>query len=85
MPDVAGGDKAVLRRAAHSEGLTRACLREKRAIQFGSRISKLHNVRAFGSNRAANRQHGGTASIEEAQPVSAPVCDAACLRDSVKR
>ena len=41
-------------------GLPRAAARVKRAIQFGSRLSKQANVRDFGSNRAANiRKAGG--------------------------
>lgn len=54
------GDKALLRAVAQRAGLRRAAVREKRAIQFGTRISKAHNVRNFGSNRAANRRHAGS-------------------------
>ncbi len=40
-------------------GLKRASVRVKRAIQFGSRLSRQANVRDFGSNRAANMAKAG--------------------------
>lgn len=49
------GDKHVLREALRQLGLPEAARRDKRAIQFGSRIGRLTNVRDFGSSRAANK------------------------------
>ena len=60
------GDKALLRAVAQRVGLERAAARDKRAIQFGSRISKAHNLRNFGSNRAANRRHAGSCAAVDA-------------------
>jgi len=60
------GDKRVLREVARRLGLARASGRVKRAIQFGTRLGKLSNVRDFGSNRAANLAHAGTVAL--AQP-----------------
>lgn len=48
-----------------SLGLRRAAARVKRAIQFGSRLSKQANVRDFGSNRAANIAKAGTVRLSE--------------------
>ena len=45
-------------------GLPRAAARVKRAIQFGSRLSKQANVRDFGSNRAANIHKAGGLQLE---------------------
>lgn len=53
------GDKRIVREIAASLGLRGAARRVKRAIQFGSRIAKLSNRRAFGSNRAANAARAG--------------------------
>ncbi|KAJ9510727.1 hypothetical protein QJQ45_027646 [Haematococcus lacustris] len=61
------GDKLVLRAALLRLGLPQAAIRVKRAIQFGSEIGKLSNVREFGSNRAANKQSAGYVSIRLAQ------------------
>jgi hypothetical protein len=61
---VAGiGDKQILRQILAHLGLPRAAAREKRAIQFGSRIGKLSNQREFGSNRAANKQNAGSVAL----------------------
>ena len=59
------GDKAVLRGVAARLGLAEAATRHKRAIQFGSRIGRLSNVRDFGSNRAANRAKAGSIALPE--------------------
>ncbi len=45
-------------------GLPRAAARIKRAIQFGSRLSKQANVRDFGSNRAANIHKAGGLQLD---------------------
>lgn len=57
---VAGvGDKRILRHLLASLGLPEAAAREKRAIQFGSRIGQLSNKRDFGSGRKANKMQAG--------------------------
>lgn len=48
------GDKMLIRAAAHRLGMHRAASRPKRAIQFGSRISKAYNLREFGSGNGAS-------------------------------
>ena len=45
-------------------GLPKAAARVKRAIQFGSRLSKQTNVRDFGSNRAANIHKAGGLQLD---------------------
>ena len=57
------GDKRLLRAALTKLGLPRAAARVKRAIQFGTGIGKLSNVRSFGSNRAANSRNAGSLSL----------------------
>jgi len=57
------GDKIIVRHCLRSLGLVRASEMHKRALQFGSRLAKAANKDAFGSNSAANRQHGGRARI----------------------
>ena len=57
------GDKRVLRRVAERLGLPDAARREKRAIQFGTRIAQLSNSRFFGSNRQANLAQAGSTVI----------------------
>ena len=58
------GDKQILRIIAREFlQLKVASQRAKRAIQFGSRIAKLSNVRDFGSNRQANKANAGTVGI----------------------
>ncbi len=47
-------------------GLVRAAARVKRAIQFGSRLSKQANLRDFGSNRAANLHKAGGLQLDAA-------------------
>lgn len=58
------GDKLLLRAALKRLGLPRAAVRVKRAIQFGTGISKLSNVRSFGSNRAANGKNAGSLNLD---------------------
>jgi len=67
------GDKRVLRRVAERLGLQGAARREKRAIQFGTRIAQLSNSRAFGSNRQANLAQAGSAVIPGLEHAS-PLC-----------
>ncbi len=57
------GDKLLLRAALRRLGLPRAAARVKRAIQFGTGIGKLSNVRSFGSNRAANSRNAGSLDL----------------------
>lgn len=54
------GDKLILRRLAHSFGLTLASGFEKRAIQFGSRSAQLYNSLQSRSNRETK----GTDSVQ---------------------
>ncbi|CAL5219898.1 g1823 [Coccomyxa viridis] len=58
------GDKQLLRMALRRLGLPRAAARVKRAIQFGSRLSKQANVRDFGGNRAANIHKAGGLQLD---------------------
>lgn len=58
------GDKRLLRAALVKLGLPRAAARVKRAIQFGTGIGKLSNIRAFGSNRAADRKNVSSLSVD---------------------
>lgn len=67
MPAVGEGDKQLLRRALLMLGLPRASKRAKRAIQFGTRLGKLANMQAFGSNRSAEARHAGTMSLADLQ------------------
>jgi len=57
------GDKRILRHLLSSLGLPQAAGREKRAIQFGSRIGQLSNKRDFGSNRQANKRQAGSLKV----------------------
>lgn len=50
--DQVGGDKCILRRYAENLGLSAATFK-KRAIQFGSRVAQVSNIKYFGSHRAA--------------------------------
>ena len=43
----------LLRRVAREFGLEKASNFKKKAIQFGTRLAKLSNVKSFGSNRKA--------------------------------
>lgn len=54
------GDKRILRHLLASLGLPQAAGREKRAIQFGTRLANLSNRRDFGSNRKANKVQAGS-------------------------
>lgn len=64
-PPTGKGDKRVLRECLRQLGLPRAAAREKRAIQFGSRIGKHANVRDFGSGRRANAASAGSVALRE--------------------
>ena len=66
------GDKQLLRRALLMLGLPRASRRAKRAIQFGTRLGKLANVQAFGSNRTAEARHAGTMSLADLDHMKEP-------------
>jgi asparagine synthetase B (glutamine-hydrolysing) len=47
------GEKMLLRSIAKDFGLEKSSQFKKRAIQFGTRLAKLSNVKCFGSNRKA--------------------------------
>ena len=47
------GEKMLLRKIAREFGLEKASQFKKKAIQFGTRLAKLSNVKSFGSNRKA--------------------------------
>lgn len=47
------GEKIMLRKIAKEFGLEKSATFKKRAIQFGTRLAKLSNVKCFGSNRKA--------------------------------
>ena len=66
--DLGVGEKILLREALRLLGLESISTREKRAIQFGSHISKLTNRDQFGSNRAANKQQAGTHRLNIDKP-----------------
>lgn len=53
------GDKLLIRQVAKLLGLHRAAKRVKRAIQFGTRISRESKRRDFGSGRRANKLSAG--------------------------
>ena len=57
------GDKLLIRAAARRLGMHRAAARAKRAIQFGSRVSKRFESRASGSARAFSARGAGAASL----------------------
>lgn len=61
------GDKRLLRAALRQLGFPKAAARVKRAIQFGTGIGKLSNVRSFGSNRAANSMNAGSLNLKSLQ------------------
>lgn len=63
------GDKRLLRWCAHHVGLVRCSTRTKRAIQFGTRLAKQSNARAYGSNRAANLARAGSSSVPHSDVV----------------
>lgn len=65
------GDKQLLRQALLILGLPRASRRVKRAIQFGTRLGKLANMQAFGSNRSGQARHAGTMRITEVEQLRA--------------
>ena len=47
------GDKLLLREVALQLGLKETSKFKKTAIQFGTRLAKQSNIKAFGSNRKA--------------------------------
>ena len=51
------GEKMMLRKVAKEFGLEMSSTFKKRAIQFGTRLAKLSNVKCFGSNRKAKGNH----------------------------
>lgn len=51
------GEKLLLRRVAREFGLDKPSYFKKKAIQFGTRLAKLSNVKSFGSNRKARGTH----------------------------
>lgn len=57
------GDKRLLRRCLAGLGLPRAAARQKRAIQFGSRIALASNRHVFGGTRAANAKAAGSVRL----------------------
>lgn len=71
LGDAGVGDKRLLRLLLASLGLPRAAGREKRAIQFGTRLAPLSNKRDFGSNRKANMRQAGSLKMV-AQRSAAP-------------
>jgi hypothetical protein len=62
-PAAGEGDKQLLRHALREVGLPRAASRVKRAIQFGTRLGKLANIQAFGTNRSSQARHAGTMAL----------------------
>jgi hypothetical protein len=54
---------------ARTLGLEEASKLPKRAIQFGTRIAKLSNVREFGSNRRANMQSAGEVNYQKGREI----------------
>jgi hypothetical protein len=66
------GDKHILRHLLSSLGLPQAAGREKRAIQFGTRLAPLSNKRDFGSNRKANMRQAGSLKMVAQQQSAAP-------------
>jgi len=70
------GDKRILREALRLLGLPAAAAREKRAIQFGSRLARAANLRDFGSNRAAAARNAGSVLLD-ALPAAAAAATAA--------
>ena len=51
------GEKMMLRIVAKEFGLEKSSTFKKRAIQFGTRLAKLSNVKCFGSNRKAKGKY----------------------------
>jgi len=60
------GDKLVLRECLRRLGLPEAAAREKRAIQFGTRLAKAANVAHFGGTRRANAKNAGSVRLGDA-------------------
>ncbi len=59
------GDKSALRAISRTLGLYVTSGRVKRAIQFGSGLSRAVNVRDFGSGRQANANHAGSCRLHD--------------------
>ena len=59
------GEKCVLRACLRRLGMPRAAGREKRAIQFGSRLAKAANTAQFGGTRRANAKNAGSMRLGE--------------------
>lgn len=66
------GDKRVLRACLRRLGLPAAAGRVKRAIQFGTRIGQLNNVRQFGGTRKANLANAGSVMLASLPALSPP-------------
>ena len=62
------GDKRLLRDAARALGMPEAAARVKRAIQFGSGLSKAAAVQSHGSGRAAKTSGGGRCLVALDEP-----------------
>jgi asparagine synthetase B (glutamine-hydrolysing) len=59
------GDKIILRNCLRILGLGRTAARQKRALQFGSRLAKAANEAQFGGTRKANQHFAGKVRLTE--------------------
>lgn len=59
------GDKIILRNCLRILGLGRTAARQKRALQFGSRLAKAANDAQFGGTRKANQHFAGKVRLSE--------------------
>jgi asparagine synthetase B (glutamine-hydrolysing) len=59
------GDKIILRNCLRILGLGRTAARQKRALQFGSRLAKAANEAQFGGTRKANQHFAGKVRLSE--------------------
>ena len=62
---VGEGDKIILRNCLRTLGLGRTAQRQKRALQFGSRLAKAANEAQFGGTRKANQHFAGKVRLSE--------------------